>query len=97
MQPYLRTLKLSSCGIKEVLSNIGKLIHLRHVDLFENEVRELPEEMCELYNMLTLNVSGCSKLERLPDNIERLVKLRHLNGSNYSRDLLFVKMRGVEG
>ncbi|XP_011045055.1 PREDICTED: putative disease resistance protein RGA3 [Populus euphratica] len=89
----LRTLRLSGCGIEEVPSNIGKLIHLRHVDLSFNEIRELPEEMCELYNMLTLDVSGCDKLERLPDNIGRLVKLRYLSVG----DSGFVKMRGVEG
>jgi hypothetical protein len=89
----LRTLNLSSCGIEEVSSNIGKLIHLRHADLFGNLIRELPEEMCELYNMLTLDVSGCEKLERLPNNIGRLVKLRHLSVYNQQ----FVKMRGVEG
>ncbi|KAL9338628.1 hypothetical protein Peur_067643 [Populus x canadensis] len=89
----LRTLRLSWCGIEEVPSNIGKLIHLRHVDLSGNRIRELPEEMCELYNMLTLDVSFCSELERLPDNIGRLVKLRHLKVSNGQ----FVKMRGFEG
>nr|TKS04954.1 hypothetical protein D5086_0000138360 [Populus alba] len=89
----LRTLRLSRCGIEEVPSNIGKLIHLRHVDLSWNEIRELPEEMCGLYNMLTLDVSSCDKLERLPDNIGRLVKLRHLSVFNFQ----FVKMRGVEG
>ncbi|KAJ6956939.1 putative disease resistance protein RGA3 [Populus alba] len=89
----LKTLKLSRCGIEEVPSNIGKLIHLRHVDLSWNKIKELPEEMCELYNMLTLDVSRCKKLERLPDNIGRLVKLRHLSVLN----LQFVKMRGVEG
>jgi len=88
----LRTLRLSRCGIEEVPSNIGKLIHLRHVDLSGNLIRELPEEMCELYNMLTLDVSDCEKLERLPDNMEKLVKLRHLSVGR-----LFVKMRGVEG
>jgi Leucine-rich repeat (LRR) protein len=92
----LRTLKLSRCGIEEVPSNIGKLIHMRHVDLSWNEIRGLPEEMCELYNMLTLDVSFCLKLERLPDNIGRLVKLRHLCISSWI-ELLFVKMRGVEG
>jgi len=93
----LRTLKLSGCGIEEVPSNIGKLIHLRHVDFSWNEnIKELPEEMCELYNMLTLDVSFCNKLERLPDNIGRLTKLRHLSIHDW-RDLSFVKMRGVKG
>jgi hypothetical protein len=43
--------------------------------------------------MITLNVSLCRKLERLPDNIGRLVKLRHLSVYNWQ----FVKMRGFEG
>ncbi|KAJ6856159.1 disease resistance protein RGA3 [Populus alba x Populus x berolinensis] len=93
----LRTLRLSGCGIEEVPSNIGKLIHLRYVDLSGNEnIKELPEEMCELYNMLTLDVSDCEKLERLPDNIGRLVKLRHLCILSWGESQ-FVKMRGVEG
>ncbi|KAF9660610.1 hypothetical protein SADUNF_SadunfUnG0007300 [Salix dunnii] len=92
----LRTLKLANCGIEEVPSNIGKLIHLRHVDLSRNEIKELPEEMCELYNMQTLHVSGCRKLEKLPDNIGKLIKLRHLRVCHWS-DSSFVEMRGVEG
>jgi len=92
----LRTLKLSGCGIEEVPSNIGKLIHLRHADLSRNEIRELPEEMCELYNMLTLDVSDCY-LKQLPNNIGKLVKLRHLSVANYRVDSWFLKMRGVEG
>ena len=89
----LRTLRLLGCGIEEVPSNIGKLIHLRHVDLSSNEIRELPEEICELYNMLTLNVSHCY-LKQLPNNIGKLVKLRHLSVCTMNE---FVKMRGVEG
>ncbi|KAF9661959.1 hypothetical protein SADUNF_Sadunf18G0003600 [Salix dunnii] len=92
----LRTLKLSNCGIKEVPSNIGKLIHLRHVDLSWNEIKELPEEMCEVYNMQTLDVSDCSEVLKLPDNIGKLIKLRHLR-VGYGDDSSFVKMRGFEG
>jgi len=89
----LRTLKLSGCGIEEVPSNTGKLIHLRHGDLSRNEIRELPEEICELYNMLTLNVL-CCYLKQLPNNIGKLVKLRPLSVCTINE---FVMMRGVEG
>jgi hypothetical protein len=92
----LRTLRLSRCGMEEVPSNIGKLIHLRNVDFSHNYIRELPEEMCELYNMLTLDVSGCF-LNQLPNNIGKLVKLRHLRVGNYCVNSCFVNMRGVEG
>ncbi|KAJ6295280.1 hypothetical protein OIU78_023322 [Salix suchowensis] len=88
----LRTLKLKSCGIEVVPSNIGKLIHLRHVDLSWNDIKELPEEICELYNMQTLDVSACN-FEKLPENIGKLIKLRHLR-VGYGE---FVKMRGFEG
>uniref|UniRef100_A0A6N2KSD0 AAA+ ATPase domain-containing protein n=1 Tax=Salix viminalis TaxID=40686 RepID=A0A6N2KSD0_SALVM len=77
----LRTLKLQDCGIEEVPSNHRK-------------IKELPEEMCELYNMQTLDVSFCDNLEKLPDNIGKLIKLRHLSVACGS---LFVKMRGFEG
>jgi hypothetical protein len=92
----LRTLRLSRCGMEEVPSNIGKLIHLRNVDFSHNYIRELPEEICELYNMLTLDVSGCF-LKQLPNNIGKLVKLRHLRVGNYCVNSWFVKMSGVEG
>ncbi|KAJ6373383.1 hypothetical protein OIU76_027677 [Salix suchowensis] len=92
----LRTLKLANCGIREVPSNIGKLIHLRLVDLSRNKIKELPKEMCELYNMQTLDVSSCSKLKKLPDNIGNLINLKHLS-VGYGYDLSFVEMRGVEG
>ncbi|KAJ6354889.1 hypothetical protein OIU77_005480 [Salix suchowensis] len=92
----LRTLKLLRCGIEEVPSNIGKLIHLRHVDLSWNEIKELPEEICELYNMQTLDLSGCSELEKLPDNIGKLIRLRHLSVLQWDESS-FVEMRGVEG
>ncbi|KAF9660612.1 hypothetical protein SADUNF_SadunfUnG0007500 [Salix dunnii] len=92
----LRTLKLPGCGIEEVPSNIGKLIHLRHVDLSWNEIKELPEGMCELYNMQTLDVSGCSEVLKLPNSIGKLIKLRHLSVYHWD-DSSFVEMRGLEG
>jgi len=49
-----------------------------------------------LYNMLTLDVSGCF-LKQLPNNIGKLVKLRHLRVGNYCVNSWFVKMSGVEG
>ncbi|KAJ6373407.1 hypothetical protein OIU76_027698 [Salix suchowensis] len=97
----LRTLKLLGCGIEEVPSSIGKLIHLRHVDLSFNKIKELPEEMCELYKMQTLDVSDCSEVLKLPDNIGKLIKLRYLSVRNVLLDWIsfvnFVEMRGVEG
>uniref|UniRef100_A0A6N2KEJ2 AAA+ ATPase domain-containing protein n=1 Tax=Salix viminalis TaxID=40686 RepID=A0A6N2KEJ2_SALVM len=93
----LRTLKLAHCGIEEVPSNIGKLIHLRHVDLSWNKIKELPKEMCELYKMQTLDVSNCSQVLKLPDNIGKLIKLRHLCVRYVVDWSSFVEMRGFEG
>lgn len=58
---------------------IGKLIHLRYLDLSENDgLDELPETLCKLYNLQTLNIAFCRSLQKLPSGIGKLVNLRHL-------------------
>ncbi|CAK7354260.1 unnamed protein product [Dovyalis caffra] len=56
------------------------------------EFKKLPEAMCELYNMQTLDVLY-NMLKKPPDNIGKPVKLRYLGV--YNRDGL--TMRGLEG
>ncbi|XP_031260885.1 putative disease resistance protein RGA3 [Pistacia vera] len=64
--------------IEDVPKEIGKLIHLRYVNLRELKVRKLPEELCGLYNLQTLDISQCGRLEELPQGIGKLINLRHL-------------------
>ncbi|KAH9689066.1 hypothetical protein KPL70_015333 [Citrus sinensis] len=82
----LRALKLNgdrwSCVnyIKEIPTNIEKLLHLKYLNLKGiKKIEKLPETLCELYNLERLDVSCCVKLRELPRGIGRLRKLMYLH------------------
>ncbi|KAM5578417.1 hypothetical protein ABKV19_008634 [Rosa sericea] len=90
----LRTLNLSKNSIQEVPKEIGGLIHLRYLDLSQNdELKELPDSLCDLYNLQTLRLVGCSQLVKFPDEeaMRKLTKLKHL----YVKDSLRLKSKGI--
>ncbi|KAL5822688.1 hypothetical protein ACOSQ3_020611 [Xanthoceras sorbifolium] len=75
----LKALGIPSYGIEHISKGIEKLIHLRYLDLSSNEnLRKLPETLCELYNLQTLNLDECDNLKELPQGIGKLINLRHL-------------------
>ncbi|KNA25574.1 hypothetical protein SOVF_005270 [Spinacia oleracea] len=87
----LRVLKLASTGLKKVSPAIGRLSHLRYVDLSHNPIVMLPESITSLYHLQTLRVFGY-KLRELPQRLYRLVNLRHLHLTSRSWCL----PRGIE-
>ncbi|GKV30479.1 hypothetical protein SLEP1_g39283 [Rubroshorea leprosula] len=90
----LRILKCSDSRIKKCPKQIGKLIHLRHLDLSKNEeLKELPEAVCDLYNLLILAISGCYRLKRLPHRMGNLINLLHLRNE---RTALKFMPKGLE-
>ncbi|XP_022854712.1 putative disease resistance protein RGA1 [Olea europaea var. sylvestris] len=74
----VRVLIASDCGLEELPQEIGKLIHLRYLDLSSNPIRGLPETLCDLYNLQTLDLRSCDDLSALPQGIYKLINLRHL-------------------
>jgi hypothetical protein len=75
----LCALNLSDSNIQEVSNFIGKLKHLRYLDLFENkDIKLLPTSITKLQNLQTLRLVCCSKLKELPDDTKNLINLRHL-------------------
>ncbi|KAG6531002.1 hypothetical protein ZIOFF_004772 [Zingiber officinale] len=75
----IRVLDVSGCGLPELSEHIGKLIHLRYLDLSYNfEIKILPDSLCDLYNLQTLKVKGCSALESIPQGLVELVNLRNI-------------------
>ena len=74
----LRTLYLNRKFILELPNEVEKLIHLRLLKLSGGEIKELPESICNLCNLQSLDVSECWYLEKLPQGIGKLINLRHL-------------------
>ena len=72
-------------GIREIPQNIGKLIHLKYLNLSELHIKRLPETLCELYNLQKLDIRRCRNLRELPTGIGKLKNMRSLlNGETYS-------------
>ncbi|CAL1384889.1 unnamed protein product [Linum trigynum] len=76
----IRSLILKFCDLREIPSTIAQLIHLRYLDLSDNDkLMELPEEICELCNLETLLINLNGKLNKLPSGMgNKLVNLKHL-------------------
>ncbi|RYR23813.1 hypothetical protein Ahy_B02g057308 [Arachis hypogaea] len=74
---YLRVLSFRQLGA--LPDSIGKLIHLRYLNLSRTYVKTLPESLCNLYNLQTLILYQCRYLTMLPNGMHKLVNLRHLD------------------
>jgi hypothetical protein len=75
----LRALSLGHSNIQEVPNSIGKLKHLRYLDLsFNHNIELLPASITKLQNLQTLKLDNCIGLKELPEDIRNLISLRHL-------------------
>ncbi|XP_059450854.1 putative disease resistance protein RGA1 [Corylus avellana] len=75
----LRALNLSRSNIQKVPNFIGKLEHLRFLDLSRNEdIKLLPASITKLQNLQTLRLDYCRGLKELPGDTRNLISLRHL-------------------
>ncbi|KAG6469927.1 hypothetical protein ZIOFF_070862 [Zingiber officinale] len=81
----LQTLTLDKClKLRELPSDIGKLVNLRYLGLSEANIEKLPKSVYQLRNLQSLKVDYCRNLKDLPYNIGSLVNLCHLGLSGTS-------------
>ncbi|KAL4600466.1 hypothetical protein ACB092_11G200600 [Castanea dentata] len=77
---YLRALDLSNLELLVVPHSIGKLKHLRYLDLSGNfEIKILPNSITKMLNLQTLKLQYCYSLRELPRGIKKLVNLSSLH------------------
>ncbi|XP_028090395.1 putative disease resistance protein RGA4 [Camellia sinensis] len=74
----LRVFDAFGFNMGQLSSSIGKLKHLRYLNLSESYIQMLPKSICSLHNLQTLNLNSCFELQRLPKNMKSLRSLRHL-------------------
>ncbi|XP_024039257.1 putative disease resistance protein RGA4 [Citrus clementina] len=64
--------------IREIPENVGKLIHLKFLNLSRLAIERLPETLCELYNLQKLDIRRYEYLRELPAGIGKLKNIRSL-------------------
>ncbi|XP_027117825.1 disease resistance protein RGA2-like [Coffea arabica] len=79
----LYVLNLSRTRTRELPVSIGKLIHLRYVNLKWSAISILPDSLCKLYNLQTLTLS--ESVEDLPKGTCDLISLRHLHFHTFDK------------
>ncbi|RDY03728.1 Disease resistance protein RGA2, partial [Mucuna pruriens] len=76
---HLRFLDLSDSTYKALPPYIGKLKHLRYLSLENNNnLKRLPDSLCNLPKLEVLILSGCTELLTLPKGLRKLMNLQHL-------------------
>lgn len=75
----LRILNLSHSSLKKLPDLIGRLKHLRYLDLsWCVKLASLPKSIGNLVNLQTLKFTGCETLEFSTEVVTKLINLRHL-------------------
>ncbi|KAM5549450.1 putative disease resistance RPP13-like protein 1 [Rosa sericea] len=82
---WLRVLNLSRSGIRTVSDFIDRFIHLRYLNLSNTPITRLPASIVNLSVLETLQLKECPVLKSWPENMEKLIKLRHLHFDRYGQ------------
>jgi hypothetical protein len=75
---YLKVLHLVHCRIKIIPSEIGYLINLEKISLYDNRIQEIPIGLLRLTQLKVLRLSH-NKIKSIPKEINGLVNLIELN------------------
>ncbi|KAM4105733.1 hypothetical protein ACB094_04G015000 [Castanea mollissima] len=75
----VRDLTLFGREIEELPKSIGEFRHLRLLRIEETNIKALPNSVTKLYNLQTLVIKRCQNLLKLPNDLQNLISLRHID------------------
>jgi len=78
----LRSLTLNDARMTELPDSICRMKLLRYLDVSRTDIKALPKSITKLYHLQTLRFSECRSLKKLPNKMEYLVSLRHIDFSH---------------
>jgi Leucine-rich repeat (LRR) protein len=83
----LRSLTLNDARMTELPDSICRMKLLRYLDVSRTDIKALPKSITKLYHLQTLRFSDCGSLIKLPNKMEYLVSLRHIDFSHTPADV----------
>ncbi|CAD6252458.1 unnamed protein product [Miscanthus lutarioriparius] len=75
----LRVLEISSVQSDWLVDSLCQLRHLRYLSLSYTDISRLPHDIHKMWFLQHIQLDNCTKLEKLPDSITKLVGLRNLS------------------
>ncbi len=71
------TIDLCCKGLTEISSNIGEFTNLKKLNLGENNLTSLPESICNLTQLIELEIHSNPNLKKIPNCFKNLVNLKY--------------------
>ncbi|KAK1295949.1 putative disease resistance RPP13-like protein 3 [Acorus calamus] len=75
---FLHVLDLSNACFEYLPDSIGELVHLRYLNLYNTGIVELPNSICNLWQVQTLILLKSMNITKIPKDLSQMQELRHL-------------------
>ncbi|KAK1274197.1 putative disease resistance RPP13-like protein 1 [Acorus gramineus] len=75
---FLHILDLSNASFDHLPDSIGELVHLRYLNLYNTNIVELPNSICNLRQVQTLILLKSKHITKIPKGLSQMQELRHL-------------------